>query len=130
MANDTLLKFLLLANGQVDQYLTANEAMSGIAAAFNDCLDVDLSGGPVTLTTTEPPSAIGELFAYFVFKCSGHTSAEDLVIPANKRFFAVLNDDATYDVNVVVGSTSIAVSASSGKLFYADGTADGLFALS
>lgn len=114
-----ILNITELANGQVDQYLTANEAFRDLEVATNGVLAVDLSGGGVTLT-------LEQLRGAALFVCSGHTVASTLTIPALTRFFLVANR-GTGDVDVEVGSTSITVTAGAMRAFFADGTTDGLF---
>lgn len=108
-----------LANGQVDQYLTANEAFRDLEAAANAVESIDLSAGDETLTLEQLRSA-------GMFVCSGHTVARTLTVPGLTRFFCVANG-GTGDVDVTVGSTAITVSSGSMRAFFADGTTDGLF---
>lgn len=114
-----ILNIAELANGQVDQYLTANEAFRDLEAAANAVVAIDLSGGDETLT-------LEQLRGAGMFVCSGHTVARVLTVPALTRFFCVANG-GTDDVDVTVGSTAITVTAGAMRAFFADGTTDGLF---
>lgn len=114
-----ILDITELANGQTDQYLTANEAFRELEAAANAVSAVDLEADDATLT-------LAQLRAAGLFLCSGHTVARVLTVPALQRFFCVANG-GTDDVDVTVGSTAITVTAGTMRAFFADGTTDGLF---
>ncbi|RWB68356.1 hypothetical protein [Mesorhizobium sp.] len=110
-----------IADGQAaGQWQTSNDADAAIANALADVLTVDFSGGNVTLTNTQFRSAM-------TFVPSGLSTTRSLTVPALKRaLFVVNNTDATDTINVVCGSTTIAVTASQIGIFNTDGTANGL----
>lgn len=110
-----------LEDGQIDQYLTANEAFRLLEEAGNDFVSVDLSAGSVTLTSAE-------LAADAVFRSSGNAVPLNLTIPAEKRLFVVENGGSA-DLSIVRGSTTEILGAGSSALFYSDGTTDGLIAI-
>ncbi len=107
-----------LANGQVDQYLTANASTRAIEAAANDFLSVDLSAGNATLTAAQ-------YRGYVLFRSSGNTVARDLTLQAIKRLVVVENG-GTATLSVKLGTTTITISAGEAGLLYSDGTANGL----
>lgn len=116
-----ILDITELANGQVDQYLTANEAFRLLEAAGNDYEAVDLSTSDAALTSVQ-------LVQHAMFMTSGNTVARTLTVPASKRLFLVSNGGSA-ELTVAVGATSIAVGAGTAGLFYGDGTADGLISI-
>ncbi|TIR00825.1 hypothetical protein [Mesorhizobium sp.] len=120
MAHD--LAFPVIADGQAaDQWQTSNDADAAIANALADILTVDFSAGNVALTNTQFRSAM-------TFVPSGLSATRNLTVPALKRaLFLVNNTDATDAINVVRGTTSIAVGAGEIGIFTTDGTANGLF---
>jgi hypothetical protein len=112
-----ILDITEIANGQTDQYLTANEAFRALEAAAYAALAVDLSGGDVELTDEE-------LRGYGQFVCSGQAADQALDVPADiPKTFVVWNTDATYDVDVDVvgGSSPIAVAPGDSGFFAVDG---------
>lgn len=112
-----ILDITEIANSQADQYLTANEAFRALEAAAYAALEVDLSGGDVELTDAE-------LRGYGQYLCSGQTADQALDIPEDiPKTFVVWNLDATYDVDVDVvgGSSPIAVAPGESGLFALDG---------
>lgn len=119
MAND--LDLTLIADGQADgQWQASNDGLTQLANSQEDILTVDFSGGNVSLTDTE-------FRRYKSYIPSGLSTTRNLTVPAIKRAtFVVDNIDATDTINVVRGSTSIAVAAGQRGLFTTDGTTDGL----
>ena len=121
MATTPILGITELADGQIDQFITANEAFEALEAASNDFLAVDLTSGDVVLT--------GAQFTdYFFFRCSGHSVVRALTVPQSKRFFAVQNL-GTEAVNVTRGTSTATVAVGQAGIFYTDGTANGLVAI-
>ncbi|RWK17048.1 MAG: hypothetical protein EOR43_28815 [Mesorhizobium sp.] len=110
-----------ISDGQADgQWQTSNDADAALGNALADTLTVDFSGGNVTLTNTQFRSAM-------TFVPSGLSTTRSLTVPALKRaLFLVNNTDATDAINVVCGSTTIAVAARQIGIFNTDGTANGL----
>lgn len=107
-----------LADGQVDQFATANEAWRSMEAAGNDFTTVSLASSDVTLTAAQ-------FAADFLFVSSGNAVSRTLTIPAAKRFFAVYNGGSAA-LNVTRGSTTISVDVGDCVLLYSDGTTNGL----
>lgn len=116
-----ILNIAEVADGQINQYLTYNEALRSLESAANDFYVVDLSSGNVTLTA-------GQFTRAVLFKSDGNTVARTLTAPASKRLFIVQNT-GTAALTVKIGTTEIAVPIDSGSLFYSDGTANGLLAI-
>lgn len=119
MANE--LDLPAIADSQAaGQWQTSNDADAALGNALADILAVDFSGGNVALTNTQFRSAM-------TFVPSGLSATRNLTVPALKRaLFLVNNSDATDTINVVRGSTSIAVAAGQIGIFNTDGTANGL----
>lgn len=111
-----------VAGSQIDQYLTYNQALRFLEAAANDVLVVDLSAADATVTNLSPDF---EMLRYQVFESSGNTVARTITFSANKRAFKVDNA-GSFDLDVIIGSTTITVPTGNLYSFYADGTADGL----
>ena len=118
----TILAIPELANGQTDQYITANEAFDLLEKAGSDFLLVDLSAGNAAVTAAEYRAAV-------LFRSDGNTVARDLTLQAIKRLVVVENN-GTAVLSVIVGSTTITIGAGSSSLIYTDGTANGLLATS
>lgn len=113
-----ILNITELSDGQVNQFATCNTALRALESAANDYLDVDLSGANDTLTAAEFRGAV-------IFRVTGNTVSRSLTLPANKRLFVISNGgSATLDV--IIGSTTLTVAASKSRMFYADGTTNGL----
>lgn len=117
-----ILKITEVSNGQIDQYLTVNEAIRIMEAASNDVLEIDLSSGNKAVTNLAPNY---EMLRYFMFSCSGNTVAREVTFSGNKRNFSVLNG-GTVGLSVTIGTTTITVPAGDAYLFYCDGTANNL----
>lgn len=114
-----ILEIPEVQSGQVNQYLIYNMALRALEASQNDVLTVSLASASATV-------AAADLVRHFMFVGSGHTVARTLTFPNKKRQFAVRNA-GTGAVTVKIGTTEVSVPAGSAYLFYADGTANGLF---
>lgn len=114
-----ILQIPEVANNQVNQYLTVNEALRSLEAAMNDFLPVNLSAGNKTVS-------LAEFVNYFLFRCSGNSVARNIDFPLGKRFFAVLNS-GTASLSVRMGAITISLPAGASAFFYTDGTVSGLF---
>lgn len=119
MGDTTLLNLDQIAAGQAQMYQTSNDADAQLEKATNDELAVTMSGD-VTLTGPQFTRA-------FTFVLSGSVT-HNLTVPATKRVFAIQNS-ASAAMNVVRGSTSVAVAAGDTALLKTDGTTNGLVAL-
>lgn len=116
-----ILKITEVANGQIDQYLTYNAALQQIEAAANDVLSIDMSAGNGTVTNTTPFN----MLRYGVFKTTGNTVARTLTFSANKRVFIVHNSGSAA-LDVIIGTKTISVPATTAYRFYCDGTTNSL----
>lgn len=102
MANSPLLQIPQVAPNQTAKETTINDGFSIIERSLNDIGAIDLSAGNVEVNLTDYCRA-------FLFNCTGHTVARDLIIPASKRLFAVRNSGTgvvTVKATGDVGSTS------------------------
>lgn len=126
-----ILKITEAANGQVDQYLTYNEALRALESSTNNFYVVDMSSGDVTLTdAANVDPALNYIFSRNqVFRTTGNTVARVLTVPQTKRLFVVQNA-GTFALTVKRGTTEISLNAALSAIFYSDGTADGLSAVS
>ena len=107
---------------QNNKETTINDATNELDLALTDSLSIDLSAGDGTPT-------LAEMQAAMLFIGTGHTVARTITVPAVKRLFTVQNDSATAGagISVVVGATTLHVPIGEFRIFYADGTTDGLF---
>jgi hypothetical protein len=111
-----------VAAAQNQKEVTVNDAINALDRALTEALAVDFTAGNVTLTDAQFRSAIA-----FV----AHLSApRDLTVPQIRRLFAVSNAAGAETLSVKRGTTTIAVAAGAAILLYADGSANGLVALS
>ncbi len=117
-----ILKITEVANGQVNQYLTINEAVRSLEAAANDFLEVDLSADDAAITNIAPDY---EMLRYQVFRATGNAVARAITFSANKRAFKVDNA-GTFALGVTIGATTLSIPIGELHSFYADGTTDGL----
>jgi hypothetical protein len=117
-----ILKITEIANNQVDQYLTVNEAMRIMEAASDGFLSVDLSSADATITNVAPNF---EMLRYKTFTAEGNTVARSITLSANQRSFNVDNRGSAA-LDVIIGSTTVSIPAGDMYSLYADGTADGL----
>lgn len=126
-----ILKLPEAANGQIDQYLTYNEALRALEASANNFYSVDMSTGDVTLTDTSSATpSLNYIFSRnILFRAFGNSVARVLTIPAVKRLFVVSNA-GTSALTVKRGSAEVSIPASQSRLFYSDGTTNGLAAIS
>lgn len=107
-----------LANNQVNQFITANEAFRALESAMRGFLLLDFSTGNISLTQSDLGSA-------FLFRATANTLVRNLEIPAVSGFFAVQNlGSAT--LNIIRGSTSLELAAGQIKLYFSDGSVNGL----
>tara|TARA_R110002167_G_scaffold261501_1_gene468038 strand:+ start:678 stop:1055 length:378 start_codon:yes stop_codon:yes gene_type:complete len=117
-----ILKITEVANNQVDQYLTVNEAMRIIEAASDGFLAVNLSSADATITSVAPDF---EMLRYKTFAAEGNTVARSITFSANQRSFNVDNRGSAA-LDVIVGSTTVSIPAGDMYSLYSDGTTDGL----
>jgi len=117
-----ILKITEIANSQVDQYLTVNEAIRIMEAASDGLLIVDLSSDDATITNVAPDF---EMLRHKTFAAEGNSVARSITFSANQRSFNVDNRGSAA-VDVIIGATTVSVPAGDMFAFYADGTADGL----
>ena len=117
-----ILKITEIANNQVDQYLTVNEAMRIMESASDGFLVVDLSTADENITNVSPDF---KMLRYKTFAAEGNTVARSITFSANQRSFNVDNRGSAA-VDVIIGVESVSVPAGDMYSFYADGTADGL----
>ena len=117
-----ILNITEVANGQVDQYLTINEAVRNLEAAANASLTVDVSVSNAAVTNLVPDF---DMLRYGVFRSSGNAVARSITFSANLRSFKVHNS-GTFALDVIIGATTVSVPVGDLYSFYADGTTDGL----
>lgn len=110
-----------LTGGMANPETAVNTATGRLDAAITEITTVDLTSD-VTLTTAQYQSA-------FRFDVTPSGTAKKLTLPAIKRM-ALVNNTSANSISVVKGTTTIALAAGSMALFYTDGTANGLIALS
>lgn len=122
-----VLKLTEVTSGSA-QNTVINQAIRDIEASIYSELEVDLTSGNATITSV---STTWQFLRYGVFKGTGHTVARTMTFPAppSTRIFQVWND-GTADIDVEIGTTSIAVPTTEIYRFYADGTANGLIQIS
>ena len=121
-----ILNITEVANNQVNQYLTVNEALRALESSFNEIINVDLSSGDVTLTNTSPDYVFSR---NSVFRATGNSVPRVLTVPASSKGLFIVWNSGTEDLIVKRGLTEITVPDSSSSLFYADGTANGLIGI-
>lgn len=112
-------------NGQIDQYLTYNEALRSLESSSNDIYVMDLSSGDLSITNESPTYIFSR---YYVFRSSGNAVERTVTVPASKRAFTVFND-GTSPLVVKRGTAEFEVIAGSATLFITDGSLNGLIAI-
>lgn len=112
-----------VAAGQSSKEVTVNNATGQLDAALTELLDVNLSAGNVTLTSAQFRGAM-------MFNGTGHSVSRNLTVPAVKRSIFVVRNSGTGDLNVVRGSTTLTLFASTLAVFATDGTTNGLIIVS
>lgn len=112
-----------VAASQNQKEVTVNDAIDALDRALTEVLAVTFTAGAATLTAAQFRSA-----AVFM-PSAAFTTAANLTVPQQKRGFTVVNTDATYSLNVIRGTTSLAVRPGRSMAFYADGTTNGIYRL-
>lgn len=107
-----------IAAAQAQKHQTSNDADDFLDLALTEVLAVNLASSSVTLTSAQFREA-------FLFDCTGHSVARELICPAVKRPFAVRNG-GTGAITVRGGSGSplgsASVAAGDTGFFYSTGT--------
>lgn len=109
------------ANGQVDQFAVYNAALRSLEQATQDFTEIDLSAANATLTAAV-------FRTYYLFRAKNNSVARDLILPANKRNFAVHNTGSA-TLSIKLGTTTLTLAAGASAIYYADGSANGLIKL-
>ncbi len=107
-----------IAASQAQKEVTHNQALDGIDARFDATLTKSLASGNASCT-------LAEIQAAAKIVASGATVSRDLTLAAFTGLRWISNT-GTADINVKVGTTSIALVAGGFALFEGDGTANGL----
>ena len=110
-----------VAGNQNQKEITINDANAQLDAAITEQFVADVTSGNVTLTDTEYRETI-------LVKVIGATNAgRSVTFPAIKRLVVIVSHtDATESVDIIVGSTTIALPATESFFVYTDGTTNGL----
>lgn len=116
------LNFTVIAENQVDQFLTVNTIVGQVDAVLTQKLEVDLTSANVTLTENQ--------FARnAVFNCSNNTVSRSLILPTTiARTFYVKNN-GTVILNITKGTTTLTLGIGKAAAFYSDDTTNGLITL-
>lgn len=107
-----------LADGQNNKEVTINSATDALDVALTEVKDIDLTSANATVTT-------GDFRKYITFRANNNAVSRTITFPALKRLFAIYNNGSA-SLTVAVGSTTKSVSTATLKIFYADGTTNGL----
>lgn len=121
MSNNLNLEQMAANQNQKEQ--THNDANGQIDAAITEFLELDMSGGDVTLTDAEYRGAVR-------FVTTGLTADQALTVPAIKRFFMIHNPSTDYYVTVTRGTTTQNITPGCTAVMYTDGTTNGLACVS
>jgi len=119
-----LLNITELASGQVDQYVTANEAFRLLEAAMAGRLTVDLSSDAnYTLVTTAGSEEWRDKFLTITDSGTALTTGRDIVFPdEDGPEYIFTNDTAQTLTCKLSGQTGVAVSAGATVRLFNDGT--------
>lgn len=116
MSNNLNLTQVVASQNQKE--VTINGQSAALDAALTERLAVSLVSA-VSLTDAQFRGSL-------LFSCSGQTVATNLTVPAIKRSIFLVHNAGSYNVNVVRGSTTLAVLPGGFSLFATDGTSNGL----
>lgn len=120
MTDTTQMGVTLIENGQNDKEDAMNLALNRIEDFLTESLTLDFTSADITLTSDQFRTAVQ-------FDCENVSVARALTVPALAKLFVVSADSGnSADVTVTRGSTTEAVSAGETKIFYTDGTTNGL----
>lgn len=115
MTATPILGITEVAPNQAAKEVTINDGFARIEQSLNDTVDVNLTSGNATLTTSDFQSN-------FVFRCYGHSVARTMTVTDQVRYFAVKNDGSdTVQVKTSTVTTSYTVAAGDFALLYCDG---------
>jgi hypothetical protein len=117
-----ILNITEVANNQVDQYATVNEALRALESAGNNFFELDLSSSDLTIPNASPDFIFSR---NVVFKTTGNAVSRVLTVPVGKRLFIVQNGGSS-SLTVKRGTAEFALAAGNAAVFYADGTTNGL----
>ena len=112
-----------VAAAQNQKEVTINDGLDALDAATQGLLSVDFTAGNVTLTDAQFRGAVA-------FVAANVSVARDLTVPQIKRLFAVSNAAGAATLTVKRGTGAVDVAAGTAILLYADGTTNGVLALS
>jgi hypothetical protein len=116
-----ILNITEVADGQIDQFLVYNQALRDLEAATNAILPLDLSAANRSITSTE-------FTRNYIFVTTGNAVSRTLSFPSQIRNFVVRNAGSAVLI-AAVGTTQINVPVGRSRMFYSDGTTNGLVLL-
>ncbi|MBI1313690.1 hypothetical protein GC176_20550 [bacterium] len=113
------LAYTEIAASQSQKEVTANANFAIFDKAITEQLAVDMSGGAVALSNSQFRQNI-------YFKPSGNAGTVNLTVPAIKKSVFLIYNGNSATLNIVRGSTTLTLGASSYGWFSTDGTTNGL----
>ena len=110
-----------IAESQDQKEVTANAAFNAFDAAFTKRLDVSVSAGNATISSTN-------WRGYTAFRITGASVARQVTLQAIERVVWIESQSTnTATVSLVLGSTTITLQPGDVRLVYTDGTANGAY---
>jgi hypothetical protein len=110
-----------VADGETDKYVRVNEGFDALDAALTETLELDLTSASAT------PTAAQVRGAFRISVTGVPTSGRTVTLPAVKRPLIIDADSGNTDsVAIVRGSTSEQLAPGESRVFYVDGTTNGL----
>jgi hypothetical protein len=110
-----------VAASQNQKEVTINDAIDALDRAMTDTLALDLSTGSLSVTATQLRAAM------VLHPIGALTSPASILVPQNRRVFALVNTDSAFTITVERGAAAIVVQPGESALLICDGTPDGLF---
>ncbi len=116
------LSLPIMSASQNNKEDTNNDQVTLLDAALTEQFIADLTSADVTLSSLEYQQAVA------ILADNATVAGREIILPLIQKFIMIRSDAGnTQNVDITVGSTTLVLELDDMRLYYTDGTANGLF---